>query len=247
MFGLDNAIMSFSDGTKLLVIIGVSILLGLRHATDPDHLAAVTTLVASREKPTRRAAAKLGGCWGLGHASTLVLCGVPIVLFKAYLPAPAQEGAETAVGFIIMALAIALLLRWRKGGFPHAHVHEHDGRQHVHLHTHATKRAHAHERPINTRSPFQAYGIGMIHGIGGSAGVGLLLLASIHNHAYALIGLALFALFTAVSMTLLSTLFGMTLASAAVARSFGRVAPALAIASLLFGLWYTCSALHSVS
>lgn len=246
MFGLDSAIMSFSDGAKLLVIVAVSILLGLRHATDPDHLAAVTTLVASREKPTRRTAATLGGCWGLGHASTLFICGIPIVLFKAYLPDPVQEGAETAVGFIIVSLAIALLVRLRQGP-PHAHVHEHDGRQHVHFHTHTPRRAHAHERPIRVRSPIQAYGIGLIHGIGGSAGVGLLLLASIHNHAYALIGLTLFALFTAVSMTLLSSLFGMTLANASIARSFGRIAPALAIASLLFGLWYAFSALKSVS
>jgi high-affinity nickel permease len=246
MFGLDSAIMSLSDGAKLLVIVGVSILLGLRHATDPDHLAAVTTLVASREKPTRRAATTLGGCWGLGHASTLFLCGIPIVLFKAYLPVPVQEGAETAVGLIIVSLAIVLLVGWRKG-LLHAHVHDHDGRHHVDFHTLAPSSAHAHERPIRVRSPIQAYGIGMIHGIGGSAGVGLLLLASIHNHAYALIGLTLFALFTAVSMTLLSSLFGMTLANASVARSFGRIAPALAIASLLFGLWYALSALQPVS
>jgi len=246
MFGLDSAVMSFSDGTKILVIVGISVLLGLRHATDPDHLAAVTTLVASRGKPTRRAAATLGGCWGLGHASTLLLCGIPIVLFKSYLPDPVQEGAETAVGFIIISLAIGLIVRWRQG-LLHAHVHEHDGRPHVHLHTHAATKAHAHERPSRVRSPLQAYGIGLIHGIGGSAGVGLLLLASIHNHAYALIGLTLFALFTAVSMTLLSSLFGMTLANASVGRSFGRLAPALAVGSLLFGLWYVVSTLQSLS
>jgi high-affinity nickel permease len=246
VFGLDSAIMSFSDGTKLLVIVGVSILLGLRHATDPDHLAAVTTLVASREKPTRRAAATLGGCWSLGHASTLFLCGIPIVLFKAYLPEPVQQGAETAVGLIIVSLAGGLLVRWRRG-LVHAHVHEHDGRQHVHFHTHAATSVHAHERPIRVRSPLQAYAIGLIHGIGGSAGVGLLLLASIHSHSYALIGLTLFALFTAVSMTLISSLLGMTIANASVARSLGRIAPALAIASLLFGLWYAFSALQLVS
>src|SRR3954462_14753387 len=155
MFGLDSAVMSFSDGTKLLVIVGVSILLGLRHATDPDHLAAVTTVVSSREKPTRRAAATLGGCWSLGHASTLLLCGIPIVLFKSYLPDPVQEGAETAVGFIIISLAIGLIVRGPQG-LLHAHVHEHDGRPHVHLHTHAATKAHAHERPSRVRSPLQA-------------------------------------------------------------------------------------------
>src|SRR5512132_971993 len=191
MFGLDSGIAGLSDGTKLLVIIGVSILLGLRHATDPDHVTAVTTLLASGREQTTRAAARLGGAWGLGHATTIFLCGVPIVLFKAYLPEPIQQAAETAVGFMITALAIWLLVRWRRG-LLHAHLHEHDGHAHLHVHTHASTSSHAHERPIRARTALQAYGIGVVHGIGGSAGVGLLLLASIHSHACALVALTLF-------------------------------------------------------
>ena len=124
MFGVDELIANASDGTKLLVIVGVSILLGLRHATDPDHLAAMTTLLAAHRGRTQREAARLGATWGFGHGTTIFACGVPIVLFKAYLPDAVQRGAETAVGFMIISPAVALHARWRRG-LVHAHVHRH--------------------------------------------------------------------------------------------------------------------------
>src|SRR5213083_786462 len=111
MFGLDNWVASLSDGTTLLIVIAVAVVLGLRHATDPDHLAAVTTLVASGKERRARRAGVLGLSWGLGHAASLFAFGLPIVLFKAYLPDGVQTGAETAVGLLIMVLAGWLLLR----------------------------------------------------------------------------------------------------------------------------------------
>ena len=83
MFGLDQWVVHFSDGTTLLIVLVVAVLLGLRHASDPDHLTAVTTLVTNG----RGGATRLGLTWGLGHASSLLALGVPIVLWKAYLPA----------------------------------------------------------------------------------------------------------------------------------------------------------------
>src|SRR5262245_12600968 len=242
MFGIDDQIANLSDGVSLLVVIGVAILLGLRHATDPDHLTAVTTLVASGRERSHRAAARLGLSWGLGHATTLFAFGLPIVLFKAYLPEKVQQGAETAVGVVIVVLAAWLLVRWRRGFF-HVHVHDHDG-VHVHLHTHATRTEHAHRVPPRARTPLQAYGIGLVHGMGGSAGVGVILLATIHDHAVAVAALALFAIFTAVSMALLSTGFGLTLSSAPARRSFHRLAPLLGMTSLAFGVWYALGALQ---
>jgi high-affinity nickel permease len=240
MFGLDDWIANFSDGATVGLIVVVAVLLGLRHASDPDHLAAVSTLIASGRDRTKRSAARLGLTWGLGHATTLFAFGLPIVLFKSYLPEPVQEGAEASVGLVIMALAVWLLVRWRRGLF-HIHVHAHGGGPHVHGHAHGGDVDHAHQ--ITARSPLQAYGIGLVHGMGGSAGVGILLLATIHNRGVAVGALAVFALFTAVSMSIMSTTFGMTLSSGPMRRSFNRVAPALGTASLLFGLWYALGAL----
>lgn len=232
MFGLDHYFASLSDGSTMLVVIVVAILLGLRHATDPDHLAAVTTLLASTERRAA-SAAKLGLAWGAGHALTLFALGVPIVLYRAYLPEVVQRAAETAIGFLITGLAVWLLVRWRRGAF-HAHRHEHGPEEHAHLHSHAGH-PHGHAR---SRTPLGAFGIGLLHGIGGSAGVGILLVSTINGRGLALVALAILAAFTAVSMTLLTTGFGLTLAN----RSLVRVTPALGVASLLFGVWYALGA-----
>jgi high-affinity nickel-transport protein len=205
VFGLDTWLAGFSDGTTLALVAVVAIVLGLRHASDPDHLAAVTTLIAGTEERAARAAGRLGSAWGLGHATSLFVFGVPIVLFKAYLPERVQQAAETSVGVLIIGLAV-----W------HAH---------------------------GARSPLQAYGIGLIHGTGGSAGVGVLLLGSIHDHVLALAALAIFAFFTGVSMAVLSTGLGRVLGSARLRASFQRLAPGMALLSLAFGAWYAMGAL----
>ena len=221
MFGLDHQIASLSDGATLLVVIVVAVALGLRHASDPDHLAAVTTLVTNG----RGRATRLGLTWGLGHASSLLVLGVPIVLWKAYLPDRIEQSAEVTIGLVIMALALWLLRRWSRGAFGHDHTHL---------------------RVPPRRTPLQAYGIGLIHGIGGSGGVGVLLLAAIHSHAVALVALALFAGCTAISMALLSTGFGYVLGRPRMQRAFARVVPAFGAFSLAFGLWYVLGALTIV-
>lgn len=244
MFGIDDAIIGLSDGTKVLVVLAVAIVLGLRHATDPDHLAAVMTLMASSRERSRRAAARLGLAWSLGHATTLFAFGLPIVLFKAYLPDGGQRAAETAVGAVIVVLAVCMLLRWRRGAFRHAHVETHPAPQARKFHLHRAGEAHHHSHGrMRVRSPLQAFGIGLVHGLGGSAGVGVLLLASIHDHVVAVGALLLFALFTAASMYALTTGVGLGLAAPRVQRSFGVIAPVLGVTSLAFGIWYGLGAL----
>jgi High-affinity nickel-transport protein len=221
MFGLDDQIANLGAGEAFLVVAVVAILLGLRHATDPDHLTAVSTLVAGDRADTR-GAGRLGLAWGLGHATTLFAFGLPIVLYRSYLPETVQTAAEMLIGLVIVALAARLLLRWR------------ESRRSTGRHLHAP------------RSPLQAYGIGLVHGIGGSAGVGVLLLASIPDHVEAVVALGLFAAFTAVSMALASTSFGWVLSRGAVQRSFVSVAPALGALSLAFGVWYALGAVQAV-
>jgi len=234
VFGLDDKIASFSDGTTTVIVVLVAIVLGLRHASDPDHLAAVSTLAASGKERAARTAARLGLSWGLGHATSLFVFGLPVVLYSAYLPRSVQSWAETSVGFVIIALAVLLLTRWRRGAFRNV-GHGHGSDRHAHVH------AGPHEHG-KTRTGRQAYLIGLVHGLGGTAGVGLLLLASIHSKVLAVVALALFALFTALSMALLSTGWGAALGSAPVRRSFNRIAPAIGTVSLVFGIWYALGA-----
>jgi hypothetical protein len=164
-----------------------------------------------------RRAGRLGLTWGLGHATSLLVFGLPIVLYRSYLPEPVQRGTETAVGLMIVGLGAWLFVRWRRGVF----------------------KSHAHAR---TRGPVQAYAIGLVHGAGGSAGVGVLLLASIHGRALAVAALGLFAVCTAVSMAVLSTGFGLTLGTQFARRSFDVLAPSLGLVSAAFGIWYALGA-----
>jgi ABC-type nickel/cobalt efflux system permease component RcnA len=238
VFGLDDSIAGLSDGTSIWLVVLAAILLGLRHATDPDHLAAVTTLVASGRDQAARASGELGLFWGLGHAVTLFVFGLPILLLEQYLPERVQQGAETVIALVIVYLAVRLLMRWRAGAF-HVHAHEHDGSPHTHLHSHERAAEHAHPK---SRTRFGAFSIGLVHGIGGSAGVGVLIVASVESTALSVVSLALLAGFTAVSMWLVSTGFGATLVSRPVQAGFNGFAPALAAASLAFGIWYGTAA-----
>jgi ABC-type nickel/cobalt efflux system permease component RcnA len=249
MLGLDDRIAALGDGHTLLLVLGVALLLGLRHATDPDHLTAVSVLIASERDDGVKRAGMLGLAWGLGHATTLLVFGIPIVIAGAYLPDPVQRGAEVLVGLVIIFLAARLLIRWRRGQF-HVHSHRHGAIEHRHLHPHAEHSEHDHTHEpelVLGRTPLQAYGIGCVHGTGGSAGVGILLLAGIPDHRLALGALVLFALATAVSMSLLSSTFGIALTRGGVARRGLALAPALGTLSLLFGLWYTLGALQLVN
>jgi hypothetical protein len=122
---------------------------------------------------------------------------------------------------VIVLLALRLLRRWRRGELGHSHG-------------------------ARSRTRLQAYGIGLVHGMGGSAGVGVLLLAAIPSHVEALAALALFAFFTAVSMAAASTTLGFALSRGPVLRSYLTVAPAMGLLSLAFGLWYSLGALNAV-
>ena len=220
MLGLDDKIAALSDGSSVWIMLAIAVLLGLRHATDPDHVAAVTTLIASGKENAAKRAGQLGLAWGLGHALTLFAFGLPILLLNAYLPERVQQAAETAIAGVIVYLAVRLLLRWRRGE----------------LHFHSHPPAHG------ARTRVGAFAIGLVHGMGGSAGVGVLLVASIQSKLLAVGSLALLAVFTAVSMAMLSTGFGVTFVSRPVGAVFAGVAPVLGVASLGFGVWYASAA-----
>jgi len=237
VFGIDAWLEQWLHGGATLgVVLLASVVLGLRHASDPDHLAAVTSLIAGGDTtPRAHKAGLMGLSWGLGHATTLVLLGLPVLLFNRYLPSFAQRLVEVAIGCVIIGLALRLLLH-SKHNWGHHHLFNKVQPHHVH-------EVVQHEGRAIRRTPWGAYGLGLLHGAGGTAGLTLLLLARIPDRAAAGTALVLFALGTAMSMALLSTGFGMLITSGPVARHFARVAPVLGAASLLFGFSYLLAAL----
>lgn len=251
MLGLDGAIAGLGDG-GILLALGLAVLLGLRHATDPDHLTAVSTLVMSGGRAGARRARVLGLAWGLGHGIALFAFGLPVVLVGDELPARVQQGLEVAIGGVIVALAVRLLVRWRRGYF-HAHPHRHGDRRHSHphVHEHAGSAAHPHEHDhphaeALGRSPLAGFGIGLLHGAGGSAGASILLVAGVSGDVSRIAVLALFAVATAVSMAAISGAFGSMLAREPVTHRLAAAVPAFGALSLLFGVWYALGALETV-
>jgi cytochrome c biogenesis protein CcdA len=225
----------------------LAVLMGLRHATDPDHLTAVASLVLGDARAASSRAGRLGLAWGLGHAAALVALGLPMVLFARHLPPAVSRGAEVAVGIIIVILSIRLLVRWSRGHF-HSHPHRHEDVVHAHPHVHEgshspaeTRHTHAHSDRLG-RSPLAAFGVGMMHGVGGSAAVALLIIGAAASQGTAVVALLLFAAGSAASMALVSAAFGYALGRDVMARRAGALIPMVAVGSLIFGAWYALDA-----
>jgi ABC-type nickel/cobalt efflux system permease component RcnA len=231
----DTWLQGLLSGAPFLVAMVIALALGLRHASDPDHLVAVSSLVAADGGQTR-AAARLGGWWGAGHAAVLIAIGLPLIFLKSELPVWLEQGAERAVGVIILLLALRVVIKWIRGDFragSHRHATPHD-HAHRHLH-HGTQPDHPHR----VRTPQQAAGIGLLHGLAGTGAVVLLLIAALPTQLEAAAALLVFAPMTAVSMTLCTTAFAWVLTRRLVAPFYRTVLiPAFGLFGLMFGLWY---------
>lgn len=222
-------------GAPLLVALGIAFVLGLRHASDPDHLVAVTSLVAA-EDGNIRSAARLGTWWGLGHATTLLAIGLPLIALKSELPRWLERGAETGIGLVILALAGRVLVKWRRGDYragAHAHADHAPGHQHL---RHGTGGEHPHR---NLRTPRQAFAIGTLHGLAGTGAVVVLLVAALPDRLEAAAALGVFAPMTVVSMTACTTAFAWVLTRPLVEPLYRRLLiPAMGMFGVLFGIWY---------
>jgi ABC-type nickel/cobalt efflux system permease component RcnA len=238
---LDSGLKGLFDGAPLLVALGIAFVLGLRHASDPDHLVAVTSLVAAGGGDTR-GAARLGAWWGIGHAAVLMLLGLPLIVFKSALPGWLEAGAEKAVGVVIILLAIRVTWKWARGHYrAGAHAHTRGGAAptrgpHRHLRRREHEVTHAH-RPA--RTPQQAFAIGLLHGLAGTGAVVVLLLAGLPTRLEAGLALAVFAPMTIVSMAACTTAFAWVLTRRLVEPVYRTaLIPALGLFGLMFGLWY---------
>ena len=230
---IDTLLTGLFDGAPLLVALGIALVLGLRHASDPDHLVAVTSLVAA-DGGNARSAAKLGAWWGLGHAAALVALGIPLIALKSELPVWLESGAETAIGVVIVALAARVIFKWARGDF-RAGRHTHPASGHRHLRR-GEGVDHGH-RPV--RTPRQALAIGLLHGLAGTGAVVVLLLAALPSQLVAGLALAVFAPMSIVSMALCTTAFAWLLTRRVIDPVYRSVLiPAFGLFGLAFGLWY---------
>lgn len=218
---LDAWLSGLLTGASLPVALAVACLLGLRHATDPDHMVAVTALVAG-DGGGRQDAMRLGAWWGVGHAGTLLAAGIPLMLLGSRPPAWLEHGAETAIGLVMLLLAARVLIRWLRGAYRVSPAGN-DG---------LPRRPHV-------RSPREALAIGVLHGVAGTGAVVVLLIATLPSPAEATLALLAFAPMTVLSMVLCTGGFAWSFTRPAVAP-FANVVliPALGAFGVMFGAWY---------
>ena len=206
----DQFLSGLFEGAPLVVALAISLLLGLRHASDPDHLVAVTSLIAA-EDGDARGAARLGVWWGVGHAGALLALGIPLIAFKTSLPGWLESGAEKAVGAVILVLAARVIYRWAR---PRAHVHR-------------------------FRTSRQALSIGLLHGLAGTGALVVLLIAALPSQLESALALAVFAPMSMVSMTACTAGFAWVLTRPTIEPLYRTVlVPGLGVFGVMFGLWY---------
>jgi ABC-type nickel/cobalt efflux system permease component RcnA len=238
---LDAALEGLFAGATLPVALLVAFLLGLRHASDPDHLVAVTSLVAADDGDTRRAAS-LGAWWGVGHAAALLALGIPLIYFKAQLPAWLESGAEKAIGVVIVVLAARVVYKWARGDY-RAGAHSHEGAQpgdggHTRR-RHLRRGGGAGHGHVRVRSRGQATMIGLLHGLAGTGAVVVLLIAALPTPFEAALALAVFAPMSVVSMAACTAVFAWVLTRPLVEPVYRSVLiPGLGLFGVMFGLSY---------
>jgi ABC-type nickel/cobalt efflux system permease component RcnA len=183
--------------TSMLVIIAIGGLLGVRHAFEPDHLAAITTL-ATRPAARFWSAARLGLVWGIGHTVTVGAVALLIIALGVQLPNRLWPAAELVVAGLLIALGVAVIWRYARGRW-HMHAHAHPtAPPHFHLHSHATDAGHTHAHPrIDAR---RSLGFGVAHGLAGSGAIAALLVAAAPDAATRIVYFAAFGAGTIVGM-----------------------------------------------
>ncbi|HQX54422.1 MAG TPA: hypothetical protein PLP07_00745 [Pyrinomonadaceae bacterium] len=177
--------------------------LGLRHATEADHLAAVSTIVSERK--SLFSAALVGGLWGVGHTIALFVVGLIVILLKLQISESVEAKLESVVGLMLVILGVNAVRKILSSKTIHAHTHDHSGHEHKHLHTHADETAEASHHRFSPRSVV----VGMIHGLAGSGALMFIILPLIESPVVALAYIVVFGIGSIGGMMLMSFLLGL--------------------------------------
>jgi hypothetical protein len=219
---------------SLATVLGVGFLLGVRHATEADHVAAVSTFVAEHRTVGR--SCLLGAFWGAGHALALGVAGMAMIVFRVTLSPAIERMLETAVALLLIGLGVRALLRAAPITL-HRHRHLHGTGVHTHVHLHvgrASDHEHVHLGDVGRR-PFV---VGIVHGLAGSGAIVLLVLATVRSPLVALLYIVVFGLGATVGMLAMSGLVAVPLALTARRSRMARtiVSAATGIVSVAVGL-----------
>lgn len=223
-------------------VLGLGLVFGLKHATEVDHIVAVTTIVSEQRNLLR--AALVGALWGAGHTVSLIAVGIVVLALRVAIPELVADWLEFGVALMIIGLGLSAFARALRRRRPDVHEHVHDDRPHAHIHFHEEGTEHAdpvtpHTHAV-TRLGLKPLLVGAMHGLAGSAALTLLVLTQIASPLVGLLYLFVFGLGSILGMLLMSCLVGLPFVLGA--RKLTRVSYALqataSVLSIAFGLWY---------
>lgn len=232
-------------------VLALGLLYGLKHATEVDHIVAVSTIVSEHRKLSH--AAWVGALWGAGHTIALAVAGGFVLGLRVIIPAQIATALELAVALMIVLLGVGATARaLRKRGDFHLHEHTHDNVAHVHLHFHEPGTRHA--GPVKSHSHairqvgLRPLVVGAVHGLAGSATLTLLVLAQIRSVLLGLLYLGMFGLGSMAGMLFMSGIVGLpfVLSARRLTRAHYDLQMAAGAFSVCFGVWY-CFAIGRAS
>jgi len=222
----------------MLSILIFGFLLGLRHAVEADHVAAVASMAT--RSTSLADGIRMGATWGMGHTLTLLLFGSIVIFSDSLIPETMALSLEFVVGIMLVALGTDVIYRMRKERI-HFHVHEHaDGIKHFHAHSHAGENKHndsAHEHEHKNKFPLRPLFVGMMHGMAGSAALIILTLQTVETPTMGFIYIFIFGFGSVAGMAMMAMIIMIPLRHSAkrLTHIYGRIQATIGIATLGLG------------
>ena len=189
-----------TESPQLMTLLGLGLVLGLKHALDADHVVAVSTVV-SQTKSIKKSSL-YGALWGIGHTLTLFIVGLVLLTFKLAMPDKIALSFEFLVGIVLVILGLEVLRKTTKKNI-HLHKHAHDNLTHAHIHSHKGKGSSFHNHTHRSLI------IGMMHGLAGSAALTLLVLTTVTSVLHGLLYILVFGAGSILGMLATSTVIGL--------------------------------------
>ena len=219
-------------GGTLLSVLMLALILGIKHAIEPDHVIAVSTIASKSKKLWHASLA--GVFWGIGHTATLFIVGIIVIVMKGQISEKWSMSLEFLVGIMLVYLGVKTILSFKNN---HVHTHQHNGDEHIHIHSHQNSGDHKHRHKNVTylRSTF----IGLVHGLAGSGAMVLLTISTVKSVEAAAIYILIFGAGTVIGMLFFTTIIGIPFV---LSKKRGAISGTLGITtgviSTVFGLYY---------
>lgn len=220
--------MEITSESSIFAVLAIGFVIGLYHAVEADHLAAVSTIVS--EKKNVLMATVVGGLWGVGHTISLFIIGLLVIFLKLQISESVEAKLEAVVGGMLVLLGLNALRKLFTADKVHVHEHVHSGSKHAHLHIHEEQTEERSHHGLSSKSVL----VGMVHGLAGSAGLMLIVVPSIDSPYLAMGYILIFGIGSVAGMMLMSLL--MSVPMAFTANRFELLNKGIRVAAGVFSL-----------